>query len=151
MRAAARVLWIAPFAALAGAALAQTTSAPIGGAATGSTPITSPAPGQIRGLGLPAVPNNSLPPITTPSTTTTTTPGEDIVTRPSTVTTPSTGFSSGTTPITGSITPGITTTTTPGVAGSATLDAFISLPPPVVNAPLGPAPVRTCPSGMAFC
>jgi hypothetical protein len=134
MRAALRILWIVPFAALAGAALGQTT-----GTATA-------APGQLRGPGLPAVPNNGLPPITSPSVLSD--PGS--VTRPSIVTTPSTGVLSGATPITGSITPGISTTT-PGVASGATSDAFINLPPPVVNSPIAPAPVGPCPSGMTFC
>src|SRR5688572_11149061 len=144
MRAAARILWIASSAALAGAALAQTTT---GSTAIGSTATGTLAPGQVRGLGLPDVPNNSLPPVTTPSTG---------------LTTP--------TPITGSVTPGIPTTTpgipttTPGISttnpvgfgssatgSSATTGSFINLPPPVVNAPSTVTPIRTCPSGMTFC
>ncbi len=147
MRAATHAVWIVPLAALAGAALGQTTggigsatgNAPMGGTAIGSIAGT-PAPGQVRGLGLPAVPNNNLPPITTPA------------------------------PITGSITPGIPTTTpgiptgTPGITsptpsfgtsqsfgGNATTDSFISLPPPIVSTPSSPNSIRPCPSGITFC
>jgi hypothetical protein len=152
MRAAIHALCIVPLAALAGVALGQTTggigsatgNAPVGGTAIGTTAIGStagsPAPGQARGPGLPAVPNNNLPPITTPA------------------------------PITGSITPGITTATpgiptgTPGIAsptpsfgtspsfgGNAAADSFINLPPPIVTTPSSPNSNRPCPSGMTFC
>jgi hypothetical protein len=154
MRAATHALWMVPLAAVAGAALGQTTggigsatgNAPMGGTAIGSTAGT-PAAGQVRGPGLPAVPNNNLPPITTPA------------------------------PITGSITPGVTTTapgiptTTPGIptrtpgiasptpsfgtspsfGGSASTDSFISLSPPIVSTPSSPNSIRPCPSGMTFC
>jgi hypothetical protein len=143
MRAAIHALCMVPFAALAGAALGQTTggigsatgNAPIGGTAIGSTAIGSTlgasVPGQApRGPGLPTVPNNNLPPITTPA------------------------------PITGSTTPSITTTTpgipttTPGIptgTPGATTDSLINLPPPIVTTPSSPNSIRPCPSGMTFC
>ena len=154
MRAATRILWILPFAALAGTALAQTTggigsgSAAIGNTAIGNTAIGSTPPGQVRGLGLPSVPNNNLPPVMTPAPITgSITPGITTTTPGIPTTTP--GIPTGT-PGIASPTPGFSTAS-PGFGGTTTADSFINLPPPVVSTPSSPVSIRPCPSGMTFC
>jgi hypothetical protein len=138
MPAAIRFLWIVPFAALSTAAPGQTTGA-IGSPTTGSA-------SEIRGPGLPVVPNNSLAPLpgsTVPSLGAAT-PGLSTTTPGLTTTIP--GLTT--------TTPGGVSTTTPGATTSTTPGVIIELPPPTSGAAStsgGTEAVRTCPPGITFC
>ena len=137
MPAAIRFLWIVPFAALSSAAPGQTTGA-IGSPTTGSA-------SEIRGPGLPVVPNNSLAPL--PGSTV---PSLGAATPGLSTTTP--GLST-TIPGLTTATPGVSTTT-PGATTSTTPGVIIELPPPTSGAastPGGTEAVRTCPPGITFC
>lgn len=110
----------------AGAA-AQTTGGSL-------APLPS-SPGELRGPGLPAVPNNRLAPLPNPLVSD---PG--VAPLPRSAATP--GESSAATPGF-SIPPAAPAAVTPGVV--------IELPPPAALAPGSPAEVRTCPGGITFC
>ena len=137
MPAVSRFLWIAPFVALSTAALGQATS--------GASASTARPPGSATSsLGLPTVPNNSLPPLPGSSASdlgaSATTPGLTPTTPAFTAPIPGLGSRSSST--TG-INAGTTAGTTPGV--------IIELPPPSPGLSSSPGATRTCPSGITFC
>ncbi len=131
-----RWLWIVPFAVLSGAAVAQSTSAI--GSGTPSTSGPSSATGEIRGLGLPSVPNNRLAPL----------PGSIApIPSPGSSTLPGSATGSTTAPAVGGA-----TATAPAPSTSATPGVTVELAPPApATAPGAPNPVRTCPPGITFC
>ena len=109
-----------------GGALAQATG--------GSSAPLPPSPGELRGPGLPVVPNNRLAPLPNP-----------VVTDP------------GVAPVQGSTTAPAESAATPGVSippaapASVTPGVVIELPPPAALAPTQPGEARACPSGITFC
>jgi hypothetical protein len=124
-----RFLWIAPFVALSTAALGQAT----GGIGAGTSRLPG---GATSSIGLPTVPNNSLPPL----------PGSSTSELGATATTPSL---TPTTPAFTAPIPGLGTTTTSPQA--TTPGVIIQLPPPSPGLSSSPGATRTCPSGMTFC
>jgi hypothetical protein len=129
MPAALRYLWIVPFVALSTTALGQATS----GTSAGTARLPG---GATSSIGLPTVPNNSLPPL--PSST-----GSDVG---ATATTP--GLTP-TTPASTAPIPGLGSATTSPQA--ATPGVIIQLPPPSPGLSSSPGATRTCPSGTTFC
>jgi len=129
---AAMTLFVIAFAAASGAALGQETTSGLG-AGTGSS-----ASSGSTGFGIPAVPNNRLPPF----------PGSTV---------PSFGIPTTTAPSLSPTTPGLSTTTpglsttTPGSITSTTPGVTIELSPPISNAPGSSTQIRTCPSGLTYC
>ena len=105
------------------------------------------SPGELRGPGLPAVPNNRLAPLPNPSISDPRLADPAITDR-------------SVAPALRPSTPGLNAATTPGFSTtptapvSATPGVVIELPPPAALAPTIPATpssVRTCPTGITFC